>query len=327
MVQEVHQVFGPYAQQTVRLHPGAMYAEIEYVIGPIDISDNFGKEIVSVFETNIAADQTFYTDANGREMQKRQINVRPSGYPFTVFEPVSGNYYPINSAAYLDDTNNDLRFLVLTDRSQGGGCVEDGKLEIMLHRRLLFDDGRGVGEPLNEMAFGRGLIIKASHYVIIGTRSEAITLHRTLEERLSNPLVPLFAPTPSFSSWQQNYLMSASLLPELPPNIRLQTLKRMDDGTVLLRLNHMYEKLVHPMSSPVNVSLDDYFLRPLSLTTATEVTLTANAPISELKNHEPKFRVKNSTWLESFRPPPHEATFVNNVVQLWPMQIRTFILS
>lgn len=40
---------------------------------------------------------------------------------------------------------------VLTDTSQAGtGCVRDGEIEMMVHRRLLKDDGRGVGEPLNE---------------------------------------------------------------------------------------------------------------------------------------------------------------------------------
>ncbi|XP_062099500.1 probable alpha-mannosidase At5g13980 [Humulus lupulus] len=39
---------------------------------------------------------------------------------------------------------------VLVDRSVGGSSLVDGQIELMLHRRLLHDDSRGVGEVLNE---------------------------------------------------------------------------------------------------------------------------------------------------------------------------------
>ena len=39
---------------------------------------------------------------------------------------------------------------VMNDRSQGGSVIEDGAIELMQNRRLLFDDNRGVAEPLNE---------------------------------------------------------------------------------------------------------------------------------------------------------------------------------
>jgi len=43
---------------------------------------------------------------------------------------------------------------VLTDRAQGGASLASGELEIMVHRRTLFDDWRGVAEPLNETMQG-----------------------------------------------------------------------------------------------------------------------------------------------------------------------------
>ncbi len=39
---------------------------------------------------------------------------------------------------------------MLNDRSQGGSSLNSGEVEIMIHRRLIKDDDRGVGEPLNE---------------------------------------------------------------------------------------------------------------------------------------------------------------------------------
>ncbi|CAF4424183.1 unnamed protein product, partial [Rotaria magnacalcarata] len=63
----------------------------------------------------------------------------------------SGNYYPINSRIWIKDSNRQLT--VLTDRSEGGASIQDGSIEIMLHRRTLYDDALGVSEPLNETAF------------------------------------------------------------------------------------------------------------------------------------------------------------------------------
>ncbi|KAI8027686.1 DNA mismatch repair protein MSH6 [Camellia lanceoleosa] len=41
-------------------------------------------------------------------------------------------------------------FSILVDRSVGGSEIVDGQLELMLHRRLVHDDSRGVAEALNE---------------------------------------------------------------------------------------------------------------------------------------------------------------------------------
>jgi len=41
----------------------------------------------------------------------------------------------------------------LPDRAQGGTSLKSGQIELMLNRRILNDDARGVGEPLNETGF------------------------------------------------------------------------------------------------------------------------------------------------------------------------------
>jgi lysosomal alpha-mannosidase len=78
--QEVHQVFGPWLSQTVRLYSNKPYAEFEYTVGPIKMaaSPDLGKEVISRFDTSLKTDAVFYTDANGREMQMRKRNYRPT---------------------------------------------------------------------------------------------------------------------------------------------------------------------------------------------------------------------------------------------------------
>ncbi len=48
------------------------FAEFEYTIGPIKMSREFGKEVISRFDTSFKTNGVFYTDANGREMQMRK---------------------------------------------------------------------------------------------------------------------------------------------------------------------------------------------------------------------------------------------------------------
>jgi alpha-mannosidase len=114
---------------------------------------DIGKELVVKFSSGIASKGVFYTDSNGREMAKRVRDARgPSYPPFHINEPVAENYYPVNSMLSLDDGSVELA--VITDVSMGGSSMADGELEMMVHRRVLADDSRGVQEPLNETMCG-----------------------------------------------------------------------------------------------------------------------------------------------------------------------------
>ena len=63
-----------------------------------------------------------------------------------------------------------MKILVYYSKSyispQGGTSLTDGQAELMVHRRLLYDDAFGVGEPLNETEYGRGLIVRGKHLLV-----------------------------------------------------------------------------------------------------------------------------------------------------------------
>lgn len=96
-------------------------------------------ELIWKLASNSLTSSQFWTDSNGLEMVKRQT------YPQW---PVQANYYPTTSAASL--TSTDARLTILT--SQGFGCAnpKEGILELMIDRRLSQDDGRGLGEPVQD---------------------------------------------------------------------------------------------------------------------------------------------------------------------------------
>jgi hypothetical protein len=149
----VRQVWGrvgsslSWVSQTTRIYAGRADIELSADIGPVPIADADGKNVVSRFVSSLASADSLYTDAQGQEMQHRRLNQRPSWH-LKVNEPVAGNYYPKNAAAYIEDSKT--RLTLVTDRSSGVASLRAGELEHMLHRRLLHDDHRGVGEPLNE---------------------------------------------------------------------------------------------------------------------------------------------------------------------------------
>ena len=72
---------------------------------------------------------------------------------------------------------------VITDRAQGGASLASGALELMLHRRVLLDDWRGVAEPLNETQCGcsacacAGLIARGVHRVLLQARGCTWHMH------------------------------------------------------------------------------------------------------------------------------------------------------
>ena len=55
---------------------------------------------------------------------------------------------------------------VMNDRSQGGSSIRDGRIELMMNRRLYYDDGKGVDEALNERnKYGHGIQMRSLFYI------------------------------------------------------------------------------------------------------------------------------------------------------------------
>lgn len=93
---------------------------------------------------------------------------------------------------------------ILNDRSQGGSSYNRGEIEIMIHRRLLHDDWRGVGEPLNETEKNGtiGLTQRMRHYLLFSnvTDDQERKLQYTLDTSaltvLANNSLPEFLRSP-----------------------------------------------------------------------------------------------------------------------------------
>ncbi|KAK4805009.1 hypothetical protein SAY86_004826 [Trapa natans] len=94
------------------------------------------KELIVRYKTDIDNRRIFYSDLNGFQMARRQYYDKI---------PLQGNYYPMPALAFLQGSDGQ-RFSVHSRQSLGAASIRDGWLEIMLDRRLLHDDGRGLGQ-------------------------------------------------------------------------------------------------------------------------------------------------------------------------------------
>lgn len=95
-------------------------------------SDNTGKEVINRFSSGLNSGDTFYTDANGREMLERRVNFRPS-WDLVVTQPIAGNYYPVTAKIAIKDSTNGLELAILNDRAQGGASLNSGEVELMVN--------------------------------------------------------------------------------------------------------------------------------------------------------------------------------------------------
>ena len=133
----------------------------------------------------------FWADSNSLQMIEREVNKRKD---FTIAEKhsnISSNYYPVDSAIAIRDTNKSLQVTVMNDRPQGGSADISGKanIELMQNRRLTEDDGKGVGEPLNEFdEDGVGLRTTAKYWMQIFDYSKGKSLQRDEQILIDEPL-------------------------------------------------------------------------------------------------------------------------------------------
>ncbi|OWM66454.1 hypothetical protein CDL15_Pgr013671 [Punica granatum] len=294
LVDEVHQQFSSWIYQVTRLYKDKEHAEVEFTIGPIPVEDGVGKEVITKMTANMATNRVFYTDSNGRDFLKRVRDHRQD-WPLNVTQPVAGNYYPINLGIYTTDQKSE--FSVLVDRSVGGASIKDGEVELMLHRRMLQDDARGVGEALDETD------------CIGNDTCQGLT---------------------NLENWRASYLTKGTAMDpsyNLPPNVALITLQELDDGNILLRLAHLFEAGEDVnYSTLAKVELKKMFVRKM-IKGLKEMSLSANQEKSAMKRMDWKVEGDGK---EGSSPAPVRGGPVDNstlVIELGPMEIRTFLLN
>ncbi|XP_040536300.1 alpha-mannosidase 2x isoform X1 [Gallus gallus] len=129
-----------HVQTTVRLYnvPGVEGLSLD-VSCLVDIRDHVNKELALRFSTDIESDDTFFTDLNGFQIQPRRYQQKL---------PLQANFYPMPTMAYIQDMQS--RLTLHTAQALGVSSLGSGQLEVILDRRLMQDDNRGLGQGLKD---------------------------------------------------------------------------------------------------------------------------------------------------------------------------------
>ncbi|CAL5326500.1 unnamed protein product [Camellia sinensis] len=247
-------------------------------------------------------------------------------------------------------------FSVLVDRATGGSSIEDGELELMLHRRMTHDDSGGLVGPLDEIVCAEssceGLTVRGNYYISINQLGAGSRWRRTTSQEVYSPILLAFTHDvclieltqkiiyytenltrcliwQTLDEWTSSHLTMATTMDpnySLPLNVALITLQELDDGKVLLRLAHLYEGVGEDAeySTLAEVELKKMFAGKV-IKEAEEMSLSANQGKAKMKKMTWKVEGDNGGEAAIVRGGPVNSSTL--VVELGPMEIRTFLLT
>ncbi|XP_064439860.1 alpha-mannosidase 2-like [Mirounga angustirostris] len=105
----------------------------------VDIRKEHNREIAMRISSSINSQNKFYTDLNGYQIQPRMTMSKL---------PLQANVYPMTTMAYIQDTKH--RLTLLSAQSLGVSSLKSGQIEVIMDRRLMQDDNRGLEQGVHD---------------------------------------------------------------------------------------------------------------------------------------------------------------------------------
>ena len=338
LVSEVQQVFKKkgsiYAQKFGLFnvdHPDLRYIDNRVIIGPIDKAAEF----ITKYSTDMDSKGEMFTNQAGLEYVKRVYN------PF-LDEPVAGNYYPSSGATYIEDGKRGVRFSTIVNQGHGVASLRNGEMEMMLQRRCVADDRRGVNEVLNERYHTEPQIM-----IMLDTEENVANLNRRYYQIQQFQHSFFFGITDSIVSYISQYKTSWSAMNDamasgLPPNVFLMQFRFAysgssvgRDGGVIMQMQHMFENGESSMAKEETVDLTK-ILKPeiLTVQNASEMNLLATIPLADLDRlpwniSDAKgqvFEIRTAE-VEEKRREIQRVKDSSPIKQMLPREIKTFVLN
>lgn len=232
-------------------------------------------EIIMRMRTSIEnSDMTFFTDENGFQLIGRMKNEELR---------TEANYYPITTMAILEDSST--RLTLHAGQSHGVASLEEGWLEVMLDRNLVYDDERGLGEGVsdNKLSLSR-FVLQVEHKIRPSKNKQPRYTYPSLLSLMQNKL--LQQPVYKVFTEINTDMLSSSFQPlseQLPCDVTVVSMKNLVNsdlvynGTSLILHKHGFQcdypaTALH-CSTDTKLSISKLF-QDIPVTEVRETTLT-----------------------------------------------------
>ena len=255
-------------------------------------------------------------------MVERKRNFQPTYNLNYTNEPSSCNYYPVNSALTIHEPYSEFAYItVVNDRAQGG-TVQNlngfDTVEMMVHRRLLHDDFRGVGQALNETEQAdhtQGLEAMMNHIVLIGN---SVPEQRNAETFMNEPVQLFFGHSHNKTFASNNW---NDYIGDIPPNFSIHYRPDQFHNGMMVRIRNIYD-------TAASLDLTEITKTYLGSYEYTEMSLSENQKMETIIENRYQWQVEGMSKeedleLENLKRSSRE---LSSSINFNPGQIRTFFI-
>ncbi|KAF1469645.1 Alpha-mannosidase 2, partial [Megadyptes antipodes antipodes] len=153
----------------------------------VDIRGEYNRELAMRISSDINSQNRFYTDLNGYQIQPRLTMSKL---------PLQANIYPMTTMAYIQDVG--VRLTLHSAQSLGVASLKNGQLEVIMDRRLMQDDNRGLGQGVQDNKITANifrLLLERRHGTDVNEEKASVSFPSLLSHMtssfLNHPVIPM----------------------------------------------------------------------------------------------------------------------------------------
>jgi len=272
---------------------------------------------------NLRNKNIFYTDSNGLEMHDRFYSYKPEYDMNYLGNPITDNYYPVNSAIYIEDPSTKVRFTLMTERALAGSSQNKGEIEVVIHSRNIDTFSDDIDDTENDGSGEKSIAARTTTYLLF-SNDIIKSKQRDNQVDIDNKPVTFYAAVESnfFTKDEHEKQSRPSVIPE---HVKV-SIKNLDENDIQIRFTNLHDTetaefdFYSGTTKVVNYVLSELFRgKDIITNDIYEVSLTGNQLRSEVLKNKLVFRELHDLKLNDVLPKN------NNKLTLRPLEIRTFV--